>query len=342
MTGPGKNFEPVFASRDRGPLFKRLHDANIKTYVVGKRGILGIAYIMEFLRIIKSEKIDIVHLNTLTPFCKYAGIAGFIKKIPVVWVIRENPLISRSIRLKFWLKLLSSKVVFVDRDTRNKLLPETEKDVMVIYNGVDTKTFRPSASEYLINKYLPGPGQMLVGYIGSITRRKGLEYLVRAMAVIKGKNKNVKLVIIGDHAKGDEPYFLHLMETIKELSLGSDVVFTGLLPDVRDALNSLDLVVLPSLEERCSRSLLESLACGKAVVATRVGGNAEIVKDGWNGFLVEPENEKHIAESILRILEDDDLRKQMGKRGRELAEKKFDIQENVNKMCELYLELMKK
>ncbi len=342
MTMLGKDFKAVFATREEGPLLTKLNASDIRTCIVEKKGVLGLNYIAEFMKILTSEEIDIIHLNTLTPFCKYAAIAGFIKRVPIVWVIRENPLISRSRRLKFWLKLLASKIVFVDNDTREKLLPGINKNVTTIYNGVDTGKFKPLKSDYLQNKFSFNPGQKLIGYIGSITKRKGVEYLVRAMPAIKKESQNVKLIIIGGCKKEDETYFSEIKGLIEDLSLQKDVFFTGMLPDVREALNSLDVLVLASLDERCSRTLLEGLACGKAIVATRVGGNPEIVRDGKNGLLIEPENENHFAESVLTLLKDDELRQKMGEQGRKLAEDNFSISNNLEKMRELYTGLVQR
>ena len=342
MTMLGKDVKAVFASREEGPLVDKLNTSHIRTYIVEKKGVLGLNYIAEFMKILSSEKIDLLHLNTLTPFCKYAAIAGFIKRVPIVWVIRENPLISRSRRLKFWLKLLASKIVFVDNDTREKLMPGKNENVFTIYNGVDTGKFKPLKSDYLQKKFSFNPNHKLIGYIGSITKRKGVEYLVRAMPAIKKELLNVKLIIIGGYKKDDEEYFLKIKSLIEDLSLQKDVFFTGMLPDVHEALNSLDLLVLLSLEERCSRTLLEGLACGKAIVATRVGGNPEIVRDGKNGLLIEPENESQFADSVLKLLKDDSLRQKMGERGRSLAEDNFNISKNIEKMRKLYIGLMQR
>ena len=81
ITGLGKGYEPVFATREEGPIVGRLKEFGIKSYVLKNRGFLGIKYISMFLKILREEKISLIHLNTLTPFCKYAGIAGFLKNI---------------------------------------------------------------------------------------------------------------------------------------------------------------------------------------------------------------------------------------------------------------------
>jgi len=343
ITRINENFIPFFATKEKGPIINELERHQVKTYIIEKKGFLGIQYIKSFLKIIDREKIDLIHLNTLTPFCKYAGIAGFIKRIPIVWFVRENPLISRSKRLKFWLKRISSKIIFVDKDTMNKLMDKDElKKVELVYNGVDTSHFRPEKSELLIKSFKIEPDNKLIGYIGLITDRKGIEYLVKAFEKVKQEYKRCKLIIIGGYKKEDEFYYKKLLELIKTLNLESDVYFTGTIWDIKDAINNLDIIVLPSLEERCSRVLLESISCARPVVATNVGGNPEIIKDGFNGLIVQPADNDELAKSILKFLTNEKLAEQMGINGRLIAEKYFDININIQKIKKIYVELLGK
>jgi glycosyltransferase involved in cell wall biosynthesis len=268
MTNIGADISSVFVSKEDGPLISRLNDSGIRSYIVPRKGFQGMKYITDIVRIIRDEKIDLVHLNTLTPFCKYAGIAAKLTGLPIVWFVRENPLISRSRRLRFWLKLLSSRIIFVDNDTRGKLLGYgNPRKVNVVYNGIDLKAFKPYKSDYLFDRLDMVTDKKLVGYIGLLTNRKGLIYLLNAFRQVKEKYEKCALVIIGGHKRGDEQY----VSELKERSKGMDIHYIGPLLDVRDALNNLDIIVLPSLEERCSRTLLEALSCEKPVVATAVG-----------------------------------------------------------------------
>lgn len=338
MAQLGDGFTPVFAAGEKGPIIERLQGLGIAHYIVDDKGFLGIDYIRAFMKILDSERIDLLHLNTLTSFCKYAGIAGYLKRIPIVWFVRENPLISRSRRLAVWMKALASKIVFVDGDTRERLLRTGRNEkVLVIHNGVDLEAFQPRSCRFLADRLALGPDERLIGYVGSITKRKGLESLIRALPQIKKGYGKIRLVIVGEAAANDEPYFLELKELIRRLSLEGLVHFIGMQRDVRDALNSLDVVVLPSHEERCSRTLLESLASGKAVVATRVGGTPEIIEDRISGLLVEPGNEGQIAEAVLTLLLDDRLRESLGTNGRLRAEKHFDLNKTIEKMKNLYI-----
>lgn len=337
MMNLGDDFKSVFVSKENGPLLDTLNRLGIVTYTVPKKGFQGLRYILSFIKILKNEHIDLVHLNTLTSFCKYAGISAKLMGIPIVWVVRENPLISRSRRLRLWLKLLSSKIIFVDKDTRDKLLQGScDSRVEVVYNGVDLEKFKPFKSNYLYEKYGIDIKKVLIGYIGSITPRKGLEYLIRSVPLIAREYTDFGLIIIGGNRAKDESY----ANRVKESAKGMDILFTGALTDVVDVINSLYVVVLPSLEERCSRTLIESLACQKAVVATNVGGTPEIVDHGTNGFLVEPKDEKQMSCSILKLLRDKELAEKMGTSGRRKAENLFDIRTNVATMKRIYRDLV--
>lgn len=341
MTGLNEDFIPIFATKEKGLLLNKLKNYGIKTYIISEKGFLGFKYISSFLKIINNEKIDLIHLNTLTPFCKYAAIAGFIKKIPIVWVVRENPLISRSQRLKWWLKKLSSKIIFVDNETKEKLLGNQCKEkVETIYNGVDLEHFKPEKSDFLSQLLNIPKDYKLIGYIGLITERKGIKFLVNAFHEVKKLFSLTKLVIVGGYKENDISYFEQIKQLIKELNLEKEVYFTGVLHNIKDVINSLDFVILPSLEERCSRVLLESIACGKAVVATNVGGNPEIIQEGINGILVKPADSNALAKAMIKLLQDEKLRDEFSKNSRLIAEKFFDININLYKMKKIYRELI--
>jgi glycosyltransferase involved in cell wall biosynthesis len=338
MTKLGEGFTSVFATAEHGPIVDRLRDLGIPSYVLGEKGFLGAAYIARFLNILGAERIDLLHLNTLTSFCKYAAIAGALRRLPLVWVVREDPLISRSRRLRPWLRLLATRIVFVDHDTKRTLLPHGP-DAEVIPNGVDTDTFRPYPSDYLRRSLHIDPDRRLIGYVGSITPRKGVEHLINALPLVKRSFSDAKLIVIGPEATGNGSYSADVRALVAHHRLQRDVYFTGPLSDMPAVLNSLDLVVLPSLDERCSRTLLEALACGKAVVATRVGGTPEIVRDGVDGILVPPRDPRSLAEALLRVLTDDALRHGMGMNGRDRAVASFGMAPQIGKMRSLYLGL---
>jgi glycosyltransferase involved in cell wall biosynthesis len=337
MSRLGEGYAPVFVTKEQGPVAEWAARLGIRHHLVQKRGFLGLSFIRSFLRIIGEEDVRLVHLNTLTPFCKYAAIAAYLRRIPIVWFVRENPGISRSRRLARWMRQLASKIVFVDGDTRKRLMGDGRAaDVSVVYNGVDLAAFAPGESGFLRERFSLGPESRVIGYVGLITRRKGIEYLIQAFDLVRKGYPEARLVIIGGHRTGEEDYLAELKALISSRSLDGNILFTGPLADVREALHSLDIVVLPSLEERCSRTLIESLACGKAVVATRVGGTPEIIEHDRSGLLVDPRNAVSLAAEMQRLLGDDDFREGIARVGRSRAEMLFDINANIEKVREVY------
>ncbi len=337
-----EGYSAVFATRESGPLIERIAARDIPSYVVTDKGPLGLGYIKTFTEIIRRERIDLVHLNTLTPFSKYAAIAATATGRPVVWFIRENPFISRSRRLRPWLRKLATRIVFVDLCTMNGLFDgHPPANAETVHNGVDLDAFSPAPSDYLHKRFEIPEGAPVVGYVGQITERKGVEHLVRAMPGILGPHPDARLVLVGGHTP-EEGYLETVESSILELSLGSNVHLTGPLDDVRPALRGIDIVALPSLEERCSRALIEALAAAKPAVATNVGGNPEVVEHGHNGLLVEPSSPAALQEAITRLLDNPALRASMGRNGRLKAEREFDVVRNAKRIIKIYEEITRR
>src|SRR5262249_30060196 len=122
--------------------------------------------------------------------------------------------------------------------------------------------------------------------------------------------------------------------------LGDRVVFTGLRDDAPALLSSLTVAVMPSLSEALSNVLLESMAAGVAVVATRVGGTPEAVEDGRNGVLVPPADSRALADAIAALLADPALGSRLGCAARETIQARFSLGRMVSKTQELYLSLL--
>jgi len=189
----------------------------------------------QVFKIIKEHSIDVLHLNSLTNICKYAGIAGYLAGIPIIWFVREDPLAKKSQRLAFWLKTLSAKIVFVDNNTRLTLLGDkTHNKVEVIPNGVDLTYYKPEKSDFLFNLFGIDQNCILIGYIGSIVERKGVKYLIEAFKDIKDLYNNVKLIIIGTYITKYKDYYNHIKELVSKYNLDKHIYFTGAIKNVKE------------------------------------------------------------------------------------------------------------
>lgn len=168
--------------------------------------------------------------------------------------------------------------------------------------------------------------------VGRISKEKGTEVLVRAADVLfsSGQFPDVSIAIVGPISRfgifgQSTPYFRHLVAITSSLRLYKKVRFLGNLSrdDLLGLYSGCKVFVLPSMKENFSQALVEAMAAGKPVVASKLPGTVSQVKDGWNGFLVSPGNEFSLAERITWLLKHDEEAQAMGSNGRKLAEEKF-------------------
>jgi glycosyltransferase involved in cell wall biosynthesis len=211
-----------------------------------------------------------------------------------------------------------------------------ERKVCCIPNGVDFEAFDKidDASASILRKYDLKKDNYLL-FMGRLSSLKGVQYLIDAFKMIKKDYINLKLVIVG---AGD--FEGHL----KNLSQGiADIVFTGHIDslNVRTILyRNCAFVVVPSLYEGLPTVVLEAMACGKAVVASGVGGIPLLIRHGQNGFLTKPKDSESIAKFFRILLENVNLRENFGANSRKLVEKDFSVNRMASDTLKLYDSLL--
>lgn len=203
----------------------------------------------------------------------------------------------------------------------------------VIHNGIDLAPFleRCSAPAARVSA---GAGPCL-GTIGSLTREKGLEVLLQAFTLLRQRHPQLQLQIVGDGKLRGE-----LQAMARQLGIAESVHFQGIAADVRPWLASFDLFVLPSLQEGLPTVLLEAMAAGRPVVASRVGGIPEVVIDGRTGLLVPAGDPQALAAALDRLLRDPEMRQAMGQAGRERAVQAFGLERMLRQLEKEYEELL--
>jgi glycosyltransferase involved in cell wall biosynthesis len=179
-------------------------------------------------------------------------------------------------------------------------------------------------------------------FASEIVPRKGVEYLVRAADIIVNQLNYKDILFLLKGKAYEKEYLEGIGKLIEDYKLEENVkMILGYIPleDVKRLYVASGIYVLPSLEEPCPTSLLEPLACGKPLVGTNVGGIVTMIKEGWNGFLVEPANEKQLAEKIKYLIDHPEEWEEMGKNSRKLAEEEFEWKKIVEKYLEVYEEV---
>jgi len=211
--------------------------------------------------------------------------------------------------------------------------------ISLIYNGVNTmkflRDFSKEEKDALKDKFGIRKDHSIIGTIGRFTPDKGQDVLLRALFEILKQKPDVQLVFVGDGRGRFE-----IIDMAQRLGLTENVIFIKSQINTVNILSVMDVFMFtPKRKEGLGLALLEALAAGKPAVATNVGGISSIIKDGVNGFLVEPSRHNLLVEPTVRLLKDKALYEKMSQTGREMVIQKFSIDGMVDKVEKLYKEV---
>ena len=232
---------------------------------------------------------------------------------------------------------LISRFVTVSDDLRRWLVERVRipaSKIVHIYNGVDTTRFSPGPGERVRARLGLSVDQPVIGTVARLDPVKDQPGLLRAFALAVRQEPEAVLLIVGDG-----PCRPALEALAGSLGVRRSVQFLGERSDVPDLLRAMDVFVLPSIAEGISNTVLEAMATGLPVVATRVGGNPELVEDGTTGMLVPKEDPRALATALGAYLDDPALRNLHGKSSRERAVAVFDLQRMRRTYVDLYVGL---
>jgi len=245
------------------------------------------------------------------------------------------PLILRLFSPDLYLVKRVRKSVVLNEPLKEKLVKKgiPKEKLEVIPNGVNVGEFKLSEEEIerVKKKYcLEGT---VVMFAGTVTPRKGVFELIRAAEILN--SRDVLFLIVGN-LNLDKDYAEMVMEYAR--SRGINARFTGFVPyeDLKALYSACDIFVLSSFEEGDPIALKEAMASGKPLIGSNVGGITMQIRDGWNGFLVEPGNERQLAKRIKYLIENEEERRKMGRNSKKLAKEEFDWEKIEEKYLKVY------
>jgi D-inositol-3-phosphate glycosyltransferase len=208
--------------------------------------------------------------------------------------------------------------------------------VRVVLHAVDLDEFSPGPADPAIRRSLSDePHELLVGILGRVDPMKGVDVLVRAMALLGGPAAKARLVVVGAPGLDAGGYEREVRAEADRL-LGVRARFVGRMDDVQGVLRSLDVLVNASAAEPFGLTVLEAQASGVPVVAPRSGGIPDFVHDDDNGLLVPPGDAAALAEALERLLGNADLRARLGRRGRETAVAEHGLAHRATVLAGIY------
>lgn len=310
----------------------KLNEIGIRHYEIidieNKNPINIIKNCIKIKKIIKNENISIIHSHHRMA-ALYARLCSNKKNILIANA--HNTFKNKKFLTKVAYK--NTKIIAVGNQVKNNLVNyfKIPKDnVTVIHNAIKPFNGKIDLIDIFVEE--KKKGNFIIGNIGRLSEQKGMEYFIEAASIIHKKNKNVKFFIVGT---GED---LKKLENMADKLLPKDVLkFLGYRSDIQNIISQLDLIVLSSLWEGLPLTPIEAFSVGKTIVATAVDGTTEIVNNNINGILVHERNSKELAEAIIKLIENNKLRKKL----ENLALNTYNKEFSYDKLKEKYIKYYK-
>lgn len=344
----GSEFEPVGIVPETGEISARLEERGIVSTVCPFHPLrpdtlaASGADVRTLTAAVGRYGLRILHANG-SRACLYSGIAGRSRHVPVIWHVRES--IRDHIFYDGLLGLLSNRIVCVSHAAARKRFHRfgglLAGKISVVHNGADPSRFNgnPLRRRRMRDALRIGTGETLLSLVGNYVPLKGHPHLLRAFAEArKWQGLNMKLLCAGRVLDAD--YHRSLLTLLGELGIEADVTLLDYTPDIAGLLCATDIFVLPSQREGFSRSLLEAMAMGLPVIASRIGEIAEAVEDQRGGILAGYGNVAELSQAIRRLSQDPVLRQRMGDENRKRFLRHFTQARHTGAFRELYRSLL--
>ena len=297
---------------------------------------------LRLARIIRRFRADVVHLGNGLRANFDGVLACLLTRTPcLVHVKGFEKFTDRERRIAPRVDALVSMTQAVDAHCRG--LGVVGRTMHVVYDALDDEGFVPQRDPAAVRGELGiTNGAPCVGVVGNIQEWKGQAVLVEAMARVVEAVPRARALIVGGVHRAGLQYRDALCARIDALGLGQSVTLTGFRRDVPDVMNALDVVAHTSIRaEPFGRVILEGMLLGKPVVATAAGGVPELIDDGTTGFLSPPGEPAALAERLIPLLRDADLRGRIGSEARRWARERFNLPRHVAETCAIYEQLTK-
>ncbi len=310
--------------------------AELPTSIIKMNGAFDTQWARAFAALVRNERVGVIHTHEFTANA-YGSLMGQIMGVPVVATVHGKNYFAEQVKRRIAYRYVSrvSRMVAVSEDLKQFIVQRVgvaEHRVNVVYNGVDAAGPLPVDQLSAIREDLRlSEYDHVIGAVGSLYPVKGHIHLIKALPdILKACPKTVLLLV------GQGELAQTLKTEVVKLNLDAHVRFLGFRSDVPALLSLFDVFVLPSLSEGLSMALLEAMAAGKPVVATKVGGNSELVLDGETGFLIDSGSPESISDRIVQVLQDKVGAVRMGDRGRLRVRDKFSFRAMVDKYENYY------
>jgi len=295
-----------------------------------------------FFKALFNEEFDIIHAHEFfSPSAFYSSLVSLMKHTPFVITQHNDQLPISFINKSLYnadactigkLSLKQAKKIIALTSISKKhlsLFGAENSKIQIIPNAVDTTKFKPTEQNLLKERWnLSSP---IILYVGRFSEVKGIRILLKAFPAVLKAIPEVKLVLVGGGPLESE------IKSYEKQFSGHIFCLTFVPNDIMPQIYpGCDVVALPSLEERFGNVTLEAMACGKPVVGSGIGGMLDTIEHEKTGLHVQPGNNQQLSESLIRVLKNDDFRKELGLNARKKALTEYSSNVVIQKVEELY------
>jgi glycosyltransferase involved in cell wall biosynthesis len=329
----GQGHQNHLLTHPHGKLFEQSSKLQLQSFSLIVRNELDIREVPKIRQLIRKEKYDIVHFHTKRAHALSPWLPHGVHRPRYVVTRRMDYPQAKNWYTRYLYNYSVDAVIAISGAIADILIRagvEAAK-IRVIHSGIDAAQFTEPGRENTSDRDVP-----MIGTVAHLEPRKGQRYLLEAARQLKSQGYTFKLVLAGAGSLQKS-----LEEMVQSLGLAQEVTFLGFISDVPKFLAGLDIFVLPSLYEGLGVAALEAMAAGKAVVASRVGGLAELVNDFETGLLVAPGDAQELAAAMAKLIGDKNLRAAFGRKGAARVREQFTIEQMAKKTEACYYAVLR-
>ncbi len=315
---------------------EELLSTNTNIYIFPENGHKNrLKSFIKLLKIVIENRIDLIHYHDLSTEKWAILLKLMFPKIKLVYTLHDMHQFFSKPRV-FIKNFFVDVHIAISKSVLNYFSKFSVKRISLIYNGIRVKDF----STYRANLNLNTNVLRIINVARIQNSIKGQDILVKALNECKKNNLKFTCDFAGGVYSYDTDSIIHLKELVNNYNLENEVSFLGHQSNIEELLSNYDVFVLPSRSEGFGLVLLEAMAVGLPVIASNIGGPAEIIKHGHNGLLFERENHVDLSDKIRELYSDRNKLNQISKTGLGFVQQ-FDISTMSEKYYELYKALIK-
>jgi glycosyltransferase involved in cell wall biosynthesis len=348
-----KRYKIMVACFQTGAFIEKIEGSGAQIQPVDMRNRFNFGVILQLSNLIKKERVDIVHSQGARADF-FARMAAKLAGAPIVISTVPMPVEGFDVHpMKKFIYIVLNRFSerFVDRfivvsEALKKVMIERHKidpqKVVKIYNGIEVDEYHIDDDEEVMYGKLSLREELglkneipVIGAIGRLVWQKGFEYFIEAIPEVLKEFKGARFLLVGEGELKDE-----LKVKSKKLKFEDKIFFVGFRNDIKEILQSIDVLVMPSLLEGLPMILLEAMAMEKPIVATEIEGIKEVLDNGKTGSLVPPKDSKVLAGAIIKMITHKENALNMGLAARKVVTERFGVDVMVEKHKEVYEELL--